>query len=319
MPSDRSGPKGTTFIFILTLTAWICWQQELLYSIIVPIRHKHVSISVEAQSLRGIQSIWSWSISWTTHHASETSRAWSNDAIVTLINDEKVSISIQHDSCRSVQWYVPYRSSTCHGCCIQLSWSEHLHSVVITICDVKIQVNCDKDTIWTLEHVGRRPITTNAGYDDRFAHRWIQWFAYDLMLISSRTVEVVADIDKESRTVCTDNHRWRELCLIDYPPVHSGDWQLIVEKDLVISRHEETWWCCCIGEDGSGRSRASIAPDENVTGLTGSHENCVICIDKDAMRYGTNHGAIGESSCIRIPGCIVAEFRLIEWANYNQT
>ena len=223
--------KRSSYLFtsaglvVFLRTTWISWQPKRLNSVIPTISHKHVSIRIEAKRLWKIQLIGCRSTaSRTTRHTSETIAVRSDYAMTILLSNEDISITIDDDSCWTVERYSSVWSSARHGGRIQFSRSKHLNSVIPGVGHIQIQANGNKDALRIVEHIRGGSCTTNASDYDRGVHCTVQGFSQYLMLIRLRTVEIAVDVGKETRTVCTDHHRWYKFCLVESPSVHLSDW-----------------------------------------------------------------------------------------------
>ena len=175
----------------------------------------------------------------TTDHTSRTPTIRSNYTTNRLINNERISISIQHHSCRSWQCNCcSIRSVSRHCCCVDLSQSKLLNAVVPGISDIQINLIRHKDSLRVDECRRRQSITTCSRHSHCWTRRIRQWFAQHLMSIVLRTVDIVVQIDEETKTLWTDWHwRWK-LCSIRCPFVESKVEISVVDEDLFVICHE---------------------------------------------------------------------------------
>ena len=137
------------------------------------------------------------------------------------------------------------------------------------------------------------------------------------MLSVLRAVEVVIDVDEETRAVRTDRRRWGELCPVECPSVDSIVWSAVIDKDLVSTGDKYTPRIWEIGRNDGRRGGASIEPDDDLTTARTGRNNRVIDGDKEAVRGCSDGVARGEGGGIGIPGGIGTEPWLVEWTNWK--
>ena len=144
------------------------------------------------------------------HHLSAHIRSRYNYTLITLINDEQVSVSVDNNPHGTIECNSVRRPTTRHCRSIQLSWSKQLNPIISPFRYVQIQALRHKDSIWRAEHIRSRPIASSTSSNSQCTWWCVQWFLQHLIMIIFRTVEVVVEIDQQTSTWWRNRHGRRQ-------------------------------------------------------------------------------------------------------------